>query len=133
MKRAVKEQEPEPLMGEKTLYEVVSGPAKSFVNYFRTGLQTVRESLIVLLLSTTTAIAAGLFLSKSQDLILLVPEIIILLPGALSMRGAIYGALGARIGSALHLGNIESFSLSNTTVRRNIYSTITQNIVDSVI
>jgi len=127
------EEEPEPLFSEKTLYETLSKNLIALANYFRSGIQTIRESLLALLVSTLTAVSAGVFLSHSQELLLLVPGLIILVPGALDVRGAIFGSLGSRLGSALHLGYIEEFSLDNAHIRRNIYSTMTQTVVDSVL
>lgn len=126
-------EEKEPLSGEQTIYESLSKSITAIANYFRHGIATIRESLFALVVSTITAVSAGVFLSHSEELLLLVPGLIILVPGALDIRGAIFGALGSRLGSALHLGYIEEFSLSNNHVRRNIYSTITQTIVVSVL
>ncbi|MBI4018515.1 MAG: magnesium transporter [Candidatus Aenigmarchaeota archaeon] len=132
-KSSTKAEEQEPLSGGQTVYESVSRPLTAFTSYIRHGIQTVRESLFALLVSTLTAVSAGVFLSRSEELLLLIPGLIILVPGALDIRGAIFGALGSRLGSALHLGYIEEFSLSNRHVRRNIYSTMTQTIVVSVL
>lgn len=89
----------------------------------------LKESLIALFISALTAVFAGLFLGTAQEVLILVPGIILLVPAAIGMRGNIFAALGSRLGSALHLGSVTSFTIRNKVVRSNIYSTLTLTLI----
>ncbi len=95
-------------------------------------LKRLKESLIALLISALTSVFAGLFLGKSQETLILVPGLILLVPAAIGMRGNIFAALGSRLGSALHLGSFTALTMKNEIVRTNVYSTITLTLVLSV-
>lgn len=106
-----------------------------FLNYIIVAckfLKTLKESLIALILSSLTAVLAGLFLGTAEDTFVLVPGLILLVPAAIGMRGNIFAALGSRLGSALHLGSVKTYSLKNDVVRNNIYSTLTLSLILSV-
>jgi mgtE-like transporter len=104
-----------------------------FINYLRSYSSTLKQSIIVLLLSSTTAVLAGLLLGYSRELLLLLPGMIILLPGALEMRGSIFAALGSRLSSNLHLGLVEKFEIKNKIIRNNIFASLALSLVLSVI
>ena len=67
----------------------------------------LKESFPILLLCTIGGVIAGMILHDMENELDLMPGIFILLPAILGMRGNISGALGSRLGSALHLGLIE--------------------------
>lgn len=92
----------------------------------------LKYSMIALFLSGLTDILAGWLMSISNELFLLLPGLIILIPGAIGIRGAIFGALGSRLGSAMHLGIIEQFSFRNKFIKNNIYASITLTVISSV-
>jgi len=85
-----------------------------FINYLRSSSKSLKQSIIVLLISSITAIIAGLFLGYSKEILLILPGLIILLPGAIDMRGSIFAALGSRLSSSLHLGLVERFNIKNS-------------------
>lgn len=94
----------------------------------------LKQSIATLIISVIASIISGVFLGKSEQLLLLVPGLIILIPGAIDLRGNIFAALGSRIGSALHLGLAKAeLNLKNKTVTDNIYSTFTLNLSMSAI
>ncbi|MFC2143281.1 magnesium transporter [Candidatus Aenigmatarchaeota archaeon] len=96
-------------------------------------LRDIKESLIALVIGTVAAIFAGIFLGKAEELLLILPGLIILIPGALNTRGAIFAALGSRLSSGMHLGVITKFYIKNMAVTKNIYATTTLNISLSII
>ncbi len=103
-----------------------------FINYLRSYSSTLKQSIIVLLLSSTTAVIAGLLLGYSRNLLLLLPGLIILLPGALEMRGSIFGAMGSRLSSNLHLGLVDKFRIKNRIIRDNIFASLALSLSLSV-
>src|SRR3989344_6173932 len=91
-------------------------------------LGSLKESFIALVLSALAAVFAGLFLGRYDEFLLLIPGLIMLIPGSTNMRGAIFAALGSRLGSSMHLGTIDKLTLRSTALRNNIYSSITLNL-----
>lgn len=113
--------------GENSVYESVKEAANNFIKYMR-GQSSLKQSFGAIFLSILTDVLAGLFLGKLQDTLLLLPGLIVLIPGSMSMRGNIFGALGSRLSTALHMGRIDKFTTKSKYVRNNIYSSITLTI-----
>ncbi len=95
-------------------------------------LKKLRESLTALILSALTSVFAGLFLGTSNETLVMIPGLILLVPAAIGMRGNIFAALGSRMGSALHLGAVSTLTLDSSVVKTNIYSTLTLTLILSV-
>lgn len=117
--------------GEGTVYDSLRHTLDNFISYMR-GQSNLRQSFGAIFLSIITDVLAGLFLGNLQQTLLLLPGLIVLIPGAMSMRGNIFGALGSRLGSALHMKRIDTFTLKSKYVRNNIYSSITLTIFTSI-
>ncbi len=93
----------------------------------------LRESMPVLTLCTLGGVLAGLVLSGLTPDFNKIPGLIILLPAILGNRGNISGALGSRLGSALHLGLINPELRWNSTLRANVHASLLLNVVMSVV
>lgn len=94
------------------------------------GMGTILKQILpILLLTTAGSVFAGfVFMGMSEQLDLL-PGLIVLIPAVMDTRGNIYGALGSRLATGLHLGiimpkfernpnliNISSVSIVNTAI-----------------
>ncbi|MDF0592623.1 magnesium transporter [Methanotrichaceae archaeon M04Ac] len=66
----------------------------------------VKQSFFALVICAVTSMVAGLSLANLSHLLALYPGLIILIPGAIDMRGTIFGTFGARLGTSLHTGEI---------------------------
>ena len=66
----------------------------------------VKQSFFALVICSVTSMVAGFSLAKMSPLLALYPGLIILIPGAIDMRGTIFGTFGARLGTSLHTGEI---------------------------
>jgi mgtE-like transporter len=68
-----------------------------------------RESLPVLILSLFGGVIAGTILGGDgmRNAFAAIPGLLLMIPAIMAMRGNIYGAMGARIATALHQGIIE--------------------------
>src|SRR3989338_1497728 len=89
------------------------------------------QTIIILIISTITALIAGLFLLFFKAHLIEIPGLIILVPAVMGIRGAIYGSLGAKLASALHMGLIDSFSLQNKFLREKMAKAFKINIFAS--
>ena len=96
---------------------------EGFIEYLYHSRKILKESSLALFVTIITSVIAGLFLGGFRHTLLLIPGLIILIPGTISMRGTILGAMGSRLGSAYHLGLIKKISFSEKIVRSNAYST----------
>ena len=117
--------------GEGTVLDSIKGTVRNFILYMR-GQSNLKQSFGAIFLSIITDVLAGLFLGKLEETLLLLPGLIVLIPGAMSMRGNIFGALGSRLGSALHMKRIDGFDMKSKYVRNNVYSSITLTIFTSI-
>ena len=88
------------------------------------------QTITVLIITTITALIAGLFLLFFKSY-LAIPGLIILVPASMGVRGAIYGSLGAKLSSALHMGLIDNFSLQSKFLRENMAKAFKINIFAS--
>lgn len=83
--------------------------------------------------SLTLGIVAGVFLVAALDKILLIPGILVLLPGFMEMRGSISGAMSARLSSGLILGKIKPIWRKNSIIKNNIIASFGLALIDSAI
>ena len=117
--------------GDGSVYDSVKSALINFVKYMR-GESNLKQSFGAIFLSILTDVLAGLFLGKLQETLLLLPGLIVLIPGSMSMRGNVFGALGSRLSTALHMGRIDHFSMKSKYIKNNIYSSITLTIFTSI-
>ncbi len=75
--------------------------------YWRAEQRTLRQGLVALVLSTAAAFVAGIVLGSITGTLERLPGLIILVPAAVGMRGTVFGAIGARLGTNIHAGMFE--------------------------
>jgi mgtE-like transporter len=66
--------------------------------------RTLRQGLVALTLSTLAGFVAGLTLAHVTGRLDRLPGLLVLIPAAVGMRGTIFGAVGARLGTASAAG-----------------------------
>ena len=116
---------------DKNVWDTVTDGYDNFITYMR-GSSNLKQSFAAIFLSIITDVLAGIFLGNLEETLLLLPGLIVLIPGAMSMRGNIFGALGSRLGTALHMKRIDGFEWKSKYIRNNIYSSITLTIFTSI-
>ena len=70
--------------------------------------RTLRQGFSALGISTLVGMVAGLTLGFMEELLADLPGLLVLVPAAIGMRGAIFGALGARLGTGILTGQFET-------------------------
>jgi mgtE-like transporter len=75
--------------------------------YFLAERRTLRQGLGALLLSTAAGLVAGITLGSISKTLVELPSLFILIPAAVGMKGTIFGAIGARLGTSTHAGLFE--------------------------
>lgn len=66
--------------------------------------RALRQGFLALGICTSVTLLAGLVLGGMESLLEEVPGLLVLVPSAIGMRGAIFGALGARLGTGMLTG-----------------------------
>lgn len=92
----------------------------------------IRESLFAVLLSLVIVVMAGVLFSSMREALLLLPGLTLLVPGALAMRGNIYASLGARLGSALHTGQLSPQGGNSYILREEVLVVLVQTLLGSL-
>lgn len=83
-------------------------------------------------LSITGGLIAGILLAYLKEELLLVPGLLVLIPGFLEMRGSISGSLSSRLSSALHIGHITPKTENTPFLRENILAAFTLSLTTSI-
>lgn len=89
--------------------------------YWRAEQRTLRQGLVALALSTLAGFVAGLTLAHITGTLEELPGLIVLIPAAVGMKGTIFGAIGARLGTANVAGLLEPTLRPGTVLQRNVY------------
>lgn len=90
-----------------------------------------REALPALLLAGGGLVAAGFLLEGMRDVLESTPGLLIMVPALIALRGGISGAMGSRMGSAIHLGLIRRGDLWNAESRQNVLGALLLNLLFS--
>src|SRR5947208_8353305 len=96
-------------------------PARHLWRYLLAERRTLRQGLGALLLSTGAGIVAGVALGSISRTLVILPSLFILIPAAVGMKGTIFGAIGARLGTATHAGLFEITSERTGVLYQNVY------------
>ena len=110
----------------------VADPARQVVDYWASERRTVRQGFVALLIASFTSLIAGFVLAKMDRRIEIVQGLFILIPVSIGMRGNIFGALAARLGTSIHSGLFEVSRDRNGLLYQNVYSAMLLTIATSV-
>ena len=92
----------------------------------------IRESGVALLVSLVIVVIAGVLFSSMREALIALPGLILLVPGALAMRGNIYASLGARLGTALHTGQLSPKEKGSTILREEVLVVLVQTLLGTL-
>src|SRR5438105_4029022 len=93
---------------------------------------SVRQGMAALLVSSGGDLLAGLTLGAITGTLDKLPGLLVLVPAAIGMRGNIFGALGSRLGTAIHTGEFTLSRRAETLVGQNILASLTLTLSVSV-
>jgi mgtE-like transporter len=99
----------------------ISRRATRLFRSLRAERRTLRQGLVALVLSTVAGFVAGLTLSGIGDTLRALPGLFILIPAAVGMRGTIFGAIGARLGTTNAAGTFEVSFRKQGVLYQNVY------------
>ena len=100
--------------------------------FFENHKTTIREGLIALLICAVGDLIAGIILGKMTFFLETFPGLLVMIPGAIGMRGNIFGSFASRLSTNLHIGIISpKFELSEE-LNYNIFSSFVLTLVLSL-
>jgi mgtE-like transporter len=88
----------------------------------------VRAGFVALLLSSGGDLLAGLTLGSITGTLESLPGLLVLVPAAIGMRGNVFGALGSRLGTAVHTGTFHMSRRLDTVVGQNLAASISMSL-----
>lgn len=94
-------------------------------------LSTLKEGFSGLLLMSLMSLAAGMVLGKMTGMLESLPGLILLITPAIGMRGNIFGAMGSRLGTALHTGMFSTSLKPYSILSQNIYASMINTVLIS--
>jgi mgtE-like transporter len=110
----------------------VADPARQVVDYWATERATVRQGFIANFISALTSLVSGLVLAGMSDRLDVVAGLFVLIPVSIGMRGNIFGALSARLGTAIHVGLFDISRTKTGPLYQNVYAATLLTIGTSV-
>jgi mgtE-like transporter len=91
------------------------------------------QGLAALLVSSGGDLLAGLTLGFITHTLKELPGLLVLVPAAIGMRGNIFGALGSRLGTAIHTGTFRLSRRPDTVVGQNILASLALTLSISLV
>ena len=98
--------------------------ARRLLAALRAERRTLRQGFIALILGAATAFVAGIALGSITETLKTLPGLFILIPAAIGMRGTIFGAMGARLGTSTHAGLFEVTRNRNGILYQNLFAAV---------
>jgi mgtE-like transporter len=92
----------------------------------------VRQSLVALCLGLLASLVAGLTLGAITGTLEDLPGLLILVPAAIGLRGTVFGALGSRLGTAIHTGTFRVTRRADTVLGQNVLAALSLSLFASV-
>jgi mgtE-like transporter len=111
---------------------LVGDPARQVVDYWGSERATVRQGFVANFISALTSLISGLVLAGMTHRLLLIPGLFVLIPVSVGMRGNIFGALSARLGTSIHTGLFEISRRQEGVLYQNVYATTLLTLGTSV-
>src|SRR4029079_16991061 len=106
--------------------------ARRVFRYWRSEQRTLRQGFVALLVSTLAALVAGIATASILDTLKLLPSLYILLPASTGMRGTIFGAIGARFGTASAAGTVDPSWKRTGVLYQNVFTGVATTFSSSL-
>ena len=103
-----------------------------FSEFFKVHKSTVKEGLIALIICAIGDLIAGIILGRMTFFLETFPGLLVLIPGAIGMRGNIFGSFASRLSSNLHIGILSPKFEFSEQLNYNIFSSFVLTLVLSL-
>ena len=115
---------------QKKIRSSLSLPA--FSSFYGEHKSIIKEGLIALLICAIGDLTAGVILGKMTFFLESFPGLLVLVPGAIGMRGNIFGSFASRLSTNLHIGIISPEFKISEQLNYNIFSSFVLTLVLSL-
>ncbi|WP_119068653.1 magnesium transporter [Rubrobacter indicoceani] len=93
--------------------------------------ESLRQGFAALFISSVGELVAGVVLASITNTLEELIGLAILIPAAIAMRGAIFGAMGSRLSTAIHTGLFE-LNFRRGTLAENVQAAVALSLVSSI-
>jgi mgtE-like transporter len=107
--------------------------APAILGYVTEERHSLRQGFSALFLSGTGDLVAGVMLGAITGTLDRYAGLMVLIPAAIGMRGAIFGAMGSRLGTAIHAGFFEASLRRGGVLAQNIQVAVVLSLVLGVL
>ena len=104
----------------------------TFPDFVEEHSSIIKESLIALLICAIGDLCAGLILGKMTFFLEAFPGLLVIIPGAIGMRGNIFGSFASRLSTSLHIGIISPKFKFSEYLNYNIFSSFVLTLILSL-
>ena len=104
----------------------------TFPDFVEEHSSIIKESLLALLICAIGDLCAGVILGKMTFFLETFPGLLVIIPGAIGMRGNIFGSFASRLSTNLHIGIISPKFEFSEQLNYNIYSSFVLTLVLSL-
>ena len=92
-----------------------------------------RQGLVALGLNSSSSLVAGAVLGSLTDTFARYPGMLLLVPAAIGLRGNVFGALGNRVSTSIHAGELQLRLRGRTVLGQNVLAALTLTLGMSVV
>jgi mgtE-like transporter len=104
----------------------------AFTDFYEEHKSIIKEGLIALLICAIGDLCAGIILGRMTFFLETFPGLLVIVPGAIGMRGNIFGSFASRLSTNLHIGLISPEFEFSEQLNYNIYSSFVLTLVLSI-
>ena len=104
----------------------------TFPEFYEEHNSIIKESLIALLICAVGDLIAGVILGNMTFFLETFPGLLVIIPGAIGMRGNIFGSFASRLSTNLHIGIISPQFEFSEQLNYNIFSSFVLTLVLSL-
>ncbi|MED5394925.1 MAG: magnesium transporter [Actinomycetota bacterium] len=97
------------------------------------GAVDVWQRFVALTVGVLAASAGGLVLASAEGTLIDLPGLLLLVPGAIALRGNVFGAVGSRLGTAVHTGTFRLSARPDGVVGQNMLGAAVLSLVLSAV
>ena len=116
----------------KTKKKKIRTSLSSFQTFYSKYSSVIKESFIALLICALGDLFAGIILGNMTFFLQTFPGLLVIIPGAISMRGNIFGSFASRISTNLHIGLISPKFEFSEHLNNNIISSFVLTLILSL-
>ena len=105
---------------------------QAFSRFYAEHDYIIKEGLIALFICAVGDLIAGIILGKMTFFLETFPGLLVVIPGAIGMRGNIFGSFASRLSTSLHIGLISPEFEFSQELNSNIFSSFVLTLVLSI-